>query len=107
MFDSVLRNSGHPRVTVTELQRHMAKIRDSTHDVWAICCGHDISGILAAAISKLTGRALSGAAIERNLRLAYNPIWFCETKMYVRIRDWECKNAPYLVLRATCDQYSA
>ena len=65
---------------------HMLALRDPTHDVWDICCGHDISEIFAAAISKLTGKPVTGSIIERNLRLAYNPASFCDTQMYVRIK---------------------
>ena len=99
LIDSVIQSNPRSMATHADLTAMVQGLTDPTHDRWAICCGHDLAAILALGISRATSRAVTGAMVERNLRLAYDVRSFAGTRLYVAIRDWEGRNPPFAVLK--------
>jgi len=99
LIDAILQKNPGCKTTKADLAALIQALTHPTHDRWLICCGHDICAILAVGITRATSRPITGAMIERNLRLAYDVRLFPETKLFVGIRDREGRNAPFVVLK--------
>lgn len=76
--------------------------KEEDHDPWQVCCGHDLVKILSLGLRKAIGSNkatdVEPNSLERNLRLAYEEIYFQDTKLYALIRTWESKHQPFRVL---------
>jgi len=85
------------------LQQRLKSQRNGNHDPWQVCCGHDLVEILSFGLRKILGSAnaseVEPRSLERNLRLAYEETYFCQTQLYTAIRSWERNNQPFQVLR--------
>lgn len=85
----------------SELQEQMQRLYSDDHDLWQVCCGHDLVGILSAGLRKTLGsndsKQVEQEVISRALRLAYEFTHFRSTQLYVAIQDWEKANPPYQV----------
>lgn len=85
------------------LQQLLVDQRKNNHDPWQICCGHDLVEILSLGLRKAIGSNkavdVEPISLERNLRLAYEEIYFRDTQVYLHIRKWENSNQPFKVLR--------
>jgi hypothetical protein len=77
----------------------MVALQEPGHDHWQIGCGHDMTAILAALLSKKLRREVPDYTVERQLRLGYHMNDFAPTPLCSAIRAWEQKCAPYLVLK--------
>jgi hypothetical protein len=71
------------------IQEKVALIRNNTHNLWHLCCGHDIVHILAFALRKTIGSAghIEPDHVERCLRLAYKQTYFMRTLLYAAIQN--------------------
>lgn len=87
-----------------DLQQRLIGQKSDRHDPWQICCGHDLVEILSLGLRKAIGSNKAADvepnSLERNLRLAYEEIYFYETQLYLDIRTWESNNQPFKVLRS-------
>lgn len=76
--------------------------KKNSHDPWQVCCGHDMVEILSLGLRKAIGTNKAADVepngLERNLRLAYEEAYFCQTHLYLEIRVWERNNQPFKVL---------
>jgi hypothetical protein len=85
-----------------DLQKRLNQQRDPLHDLWQVCRGHDLTGILAHGLRKALGSNkpadVTPEVIERSLRLAYEFAYFCQTQLYKALRDWENAHSPYRLL---------
>lgn len=86
-----------------DLQKRLMSQKSSSHDPWQVCCGHDLVEILSLGLRKAIGSNkttdVEPNSLERNLRLAYEEAYFCNTQIYFGIRTWESNNQPFKVLR--------
>jgi len=86
-----------------DLQQRLVSQKSNNHDPWQVCCGHDLVEILSLGLRKALGSNkaadLESSSLERNLRLAYEEVYFRDTHLYLNIRTWESKNKPFKVLR--------
>ncbi|QLE59099.1 DUF4435 domain-containing protein [Nostoc sp. TCL26-01] len=86
-----------------DLQKRLMEQKSSNHDPWQVCCGHDLVEILSLSLRKTIGSAKANDvepnSLERNLRLAYEAVYFCKTQMYSSISIWESNNQPFKVLQ--------
>jgi Protein of unknown function (DUF4435) len=77
--------------------------KKNSHDPWQVCCGHDMVEILSLGLRKAIGTNKAADVepngLERNLRLAYEEVYFYQTDIYLEIRAWERNNQPFKVLR--------
>ncbi|MDZ4870984.1 MAG: hypothetical protein CLLPBCKN_000372 [Chroococcidiopsis cubana SAG 39.79] len=87
-----------------DLKQRLISQKSDCHDPWQICCGHDLVEILSLGLRKAIGSNKAADvepnSLERNLRLAYEEVYFCETQLYLDIRIWERNNQPFKVLRS-------
>ncbi len=85
-----------------DLLQQIINKRNNTDDHWQVCCGHDIVEIISLGLRKAIGSNkatdVEPYSLERNLRLAYEEIYFYETQLYLSISEWEKNNQPFKVL---------
>lgn len=85
-----------------EIQQKMDSLTTTTQDMWYVCCGHDMIGILSIALCKELGsckpQKVEPNVLEQDLRLAYESSYFCKTQLYAAIQQWEKNNQPFQVL---------
>lgn len=86
-----------------DLQQRLTDQKSNNHDPYQVCCGHDLVEILSIGLRKAIGSNKAADVepnnLERNLRLAYEEVYFRETQLYIHIRNWESSNQPFKVLR--------
>ncbi len=86
-----------------DLQQRLMAEKSNNHDPWQVCCGHHLVEILSLGLRKAIGSNKAADvepnSLERNLRLAYEEVFFRDTKLYLDIRIWESNNQPFKVLR--------
>ncbi|MGJ5672560.1 MAG: DUF4435 domain-containing protein [Nostochopsis sp.] len=86
-----------------ELQQQLITQKSNSYDPWQVCCGHDLVEILSLGLRKAIGSNkatdVEPNSLERNLLLAYEEVYFCNTQLYLEIRKWESNNQPFKVLR--------
>ena len=86
-----------------DLQQRLVSQKSNNHDPWQVCCGHDLVEILSLGLRKALGSNkaadVESSSLERNLRLAYEEVYFRDTHLYLNIRTWESNNKPFKVLR--------
>ena len=75
-------------------------LQNSAHDLYHVCCGHDIVELIAIALRKVIGsKSLEPDLIGKCLRLAYEHTHFSKTQLYASLQNWQSKNVPFVVLR--------
>ena len=84
-----------------DLLAGMTALHDAQHDLWQLCCGHDLVEILSAGLRKAIGsndaKQVEPERLNGALRLAYEFAYFCATSLYAAIREWEAANPAYQV----------
>jgi len=105
LIQTVVDNSRKHDLDQAELLEKVTNEVAAEHDCWQVVCGHDVVEILAIGFRKVfcsRGRAeINTDAIEREMRLAYQPSFLQETQLYQSITSWESSNPPYRVLIGT------
>lgn len=85
-----------------ELQQRLTNKRSNSHDRWQVCCGHHLVEILSLGLRKAIGSNKAADvephSLERNLRLAYEEVYFRKTRLYSDMITWESNNQPFQVL---------
>lgn len=85
-----------------DLQQQLMDTKNGDRDSWQICCSHDLVEILSFGLRKTIGSNkatdVEPINLERNLRLAYETVYFQGTQLYSHIRTWENNNKPFRVL---------
>ncbi len=85
------------------MQQRLISQKNNSYDPWQVCCGHDLVEILSVGLRKAIGSHkaadIEANSLERCLRLAYEEVYFSQTRLYVEIRLWESHNQPFKVLR--------
>ena len=85
-----------------DLQQRITSQRSNSHDRWQVCCGHHLVEILSLGLRKAIGSNkaadIEPHSLERNLRLAYEEVYFRKTGLYSDMRTWESNNQPFQVL---------
>jgi hypothetical protein len=84
------------KISIQELKR-------DDHNLWHVCCGHDLVCILSVGLHKAIGTKdtsdITPERIESSLRLSYELRHFQLTQLYLSIQQWEEANKPFVVLR--------
>jgi len=85
-----------------DLQQRLMNKKSNSHDRWQVCCGHHLVEILSLGLRKAIGSNKAADvephSLERNLRLAYEEVYFRKTGLYSDLRTWESNNQPFQVL---------
>ncbi|MDX2041639.1 MAG: DUF4435 domain-containing protein [Acidobacteriota bacterium] len=86
-----------------ELQQQAQGLKSENHDLWQICCGHDLVSLLSIGLRKTLGtndtRQVEPEVISRALRLAYEFGHFCSTQLYASVQGWQKANPSFQVFR--------
>jgi Protein of unknown function (DUF4435) len=83
----------------TDIHEKVKLLSNDSHDLWHVCCGHDITCILSFGLQKAIGsKRMEPDMVEICLRLAYEYTYFRQTKLYISVKQWEMANSPFVVL---------
>ena len=82
------------------IHNKVQQIKHDSHDLWHVCCGHDMVCILALGLRKVIGTTavIESELLETCLRLAYETTHFTSTNLYTSIKEWEQANSPFIIL---------
>ena len=108
LFEESRRHQGGERAgpvpSVEEMEARVNELNQPEHDVWHVCCGHDLVEILSIGLRRVLGKKneadVRKERLEQQLRLAYEERYFLRTTLHVSIRAWEQKNLPFRILPA-------
>jgi hypothetical protein len=102
LIEEVKNKSQKPGINTAELQDRLEKQKNDSHDLWQICCGHDLISILAIGLRKAIGSKRSNEttvdSLELNLLLAYEQVYFQKTQLYGTIALWQTNHPTYQIL---------
>jgi hypothetical protein len=91
-----------PVPSIEEMEASVQELDNPAHDVWHVCCGHDLVELLSIGLRKVFGRnneaEVRRERLEQQLRLAFEERYFLRTTLYVSLRVWEQRNPPFRVL---------
>ena len=102
LIEEVKNHSLKPDVDASWLEAEIVALSAHGHDPWEVACGHDAIEILSFALRRVLAAGAHSEVrrefLERNLRLAYERLFFRKTKLWESLRLWQASNAPYRVL---------
>jgi len=102
LIGEVKNNSRQHGLDERDIQSRIETLRDSDHDPWQICCGHDLVSVLSFALRRTIAARnptdVKPEALERALRLAYESAYFRDSELYKLIRSWESAHPSYKAL---------
>ncbi len=85
-----------------EMQSAITALASPLHDLWHVCCGHDLVNLLSIGFRRVLGKNNEALVrrdrLEQQLRLAYEERYFKETRIYQAIFAWEVRNRPFKIL---------
>lgn len=103
LIQTIKNNSKNLSLVDQEIQENIESLKNNQHDVWQVCCGHDIMQILSLALCKAWGtwntNDVKPELLERELRLAYETSYFYQTQLCISIQNWQNTNFPYQILK--------
>ncbi len=103
LVKTVKDHSNAHHLNETEIREQVRQLQDENHDLWQVCCGHDLVEILSVGLRKTLcsndTKQVEPEIISRALRLAYEFVHFCATQLYAAIQGWEQLNQPFQVFR--------
>jgi len=89
----------------TETLEAVQNLMGQDHDALHICCGHDLTALLSAALRITLGsnnaNDVKQEVIEKSLRLAFEASLLSTTRLYESIRGWEERNPPFKILHVS------
>lgn len=102
-LDHIRKKSQQLHLSVHQIQMDIAEVQSDHHDIWHVCCGHDLTNVLCwglrEGLHKNNHYEVSRLHLEASLRLAYEYAHFKETRLYAALRAWEEVNQPFVILR--------
>jgi len=84
-----------------EIEEELNKVSLKNENLWLICNGHDMMGILLIGFYFIIGdlnKNLNRYRLEDLLRSSYEISFFKETNLFSDIKKWEQANTPFRVL---------
>lgn len=85
-----------------DLMAGIDELQDPEHDLWHVCCGHDLVELLSIGLRRVLGENkdadVQRERLEQQLRLAYEESYFMRTKLRAGIHAWEQRNPPFKIL---------
>ena len=98
LISRVVRSNPRKGATEFEISNQISNEKNKNHDIYQICCGHDVTKILELCFTSKNGlgfgneAAINPSRIESLLRAIYTADAFKKTAMYKSILEWEDKN---------------
>ena len=108
LIETVKNKSQRPDLKTADILSQISALKNESHDLWQLCCGHDLIEVLSVGLRKVLGGAFNTAeikseVIERSLRLAYESSFFQVTELCTALRKWEETNRPFRILVTASD----
>lgn len=104
LVQEVKNRSNRPDIREEHLLFGIGEIEAQQHDVWQICAGTDLVGVLSLGLRRTLGtnntRDVRDEELRRALRLAFIHYEFATTDVFRALQRWEAENDPYRVLLA-------
>ena len=104
LINAVKEKSEKQKLDNAVIIKQMDSLKSDSHDLWSVCCGHDLMSILSVGLCTALGsrkaKEVARELLERNLRLAYEASFFRDTQLYQEIQNWEKTNEPFQVMAA-------
>jgi hypothetical protein len=101
LVSEVKDRSNRPDIPNEALVAAIQAIGPTVQDVWQICVGTDLLGVLAIGLRHALGSNKStdveDQQLRRSLRLAYGDDDFAGTEVLRQLRAWEAQNDPFRV----------
>lgn len=101
LIQVVKNHSQKPALVDKEVEKLLNALQNPNHNLWHVCCGHDLICILSIGLCKTLGSCntndVKPEVLERELRLAYEESYFRSTQLYTSIQNWEKNNSPYQI----------
>ncbi len=101
-----------PGLTGEDLLRQVDELKDTySPDDARLCRGKDVVAIMAhilpalfktefgAELDEVGSSHITGKALAKDLRMAYEFGYFIETSLFACIRRWECENIPFRIIK--------
>lgn len=98
-LEAVIRNTRGCRVNRGALEAELRAKLGGSHDLWHVCCGHDVVALLAIHVGLHCNLRVHPPMMARSLRLAFEFSHFKLTRLYAAITEWEQRNAGWRILR--------
>jgi hypothetical protein len=88
-------------ISRSQINRLLKQSKKRHYEPRQVCCGHDMTVIMAIALQNAIGKLKVSIAtaenIEKWLRMSYNLREFKNTHLYSKTKEWEAANVPYKV----------
>lgn len=101
MVKTVKRKSQRHDLNEKDLEIAVLEMRESGHDPWQVCSGHDLVHLLSLGLRHVFGsnqaQQVDPELLERFLRGAYETAYFLETKLFRSLETWQAMNPPFRV----------
>lgn len=102
LIKAIKNNSNRPELDEEKLEADLDELQNEAHDIWHICCGHDLVSVLSIGLRSVFG-TYEAKQVESNfigciLRVSYEHSYFQKTNLYRDIQNWEKINHPFKVL---------
>jgi hypothetical protein len=93
------------------IQAEIAVLKKQTINLWILCRGHDVLGIIAIILPQIVKNVsrfemsdkhkiqTKAGELSRSLRMSFDSSFFKETKLYQTIKQWEQDNPPFVVFK--------
>lgn len=103
MVEEILAGSKKQKIIDKQvLLRELKKLQKEEHNLWQICCGHDLIEVFSIGLIEIFGdynaKNLTSGQLEGSFRLAYQINYFQKTELYKKILEWEAKDKEYKVI---------
>jgi len=103
LIEEVKNKSNKPALKNKDIQKQINQFKNLNHDRWQVCRGHDLVQIMSFGLTYAIGSQKSAEvtveSLERSLRLAYQPSYFSQTKLYSDLEHWQQQNN-YQILKS-------
>ncbi len=102
LLETIKNHSQQHALDWIDVKKRIEDKKDAKHNLWYVCCGHDLIELLSIGLRKALatrkGKEAEPEIIEKNLRLAYEYSYFVTTRLYRAIMQWEDANRPFKIL---------
>jgi Protein of unknown function (DUF4435) len=102
LCQEIKNRSQQPKADLLEMLAAQRDVLAEGHDLWQLCCGHDVVAALRLALRMAVGSqrpsALSVSRLGFDLALAYEGTEFSVSSLAGALRAWEARNSAFVVL---------
>lgn len=88
-IQNLLNRSPNNKVNVgIDLRNEVKNMYNTTHSLTQVCCGHDITSVIALIFSSGLKKAVNTARVESQLRTSFSSGEFKKTNLYHMLNEW-------------------